>query len=74
MNLPLFLPNLAGLHRVAVTYFARFRMKLACILPVYSIGVLQFCSLPTLCPYARNSAHDGLRTQFHPFNGMVSFG
>ena len=29
MNLPLFLPNLAGLHRVAVTYFARFRMNSA---------------------------------------------
>lgn len=29
MNLPLFLPDLAGLHRVAVTYFARFRMLLA---------------------------------------------
>ena len=28
MNLPLFLPDLAGLHRVAVTYFARFRMTL----------------------------------------------
>jgi hypothetical protein len=28
MNLPLFLPDLAGLHRVAVTYFARFRMSL----------------------------------------------
>lgn len=40
MNLPLFLPNLAGLHRVAVTYFARFRMQLACIMPVCSIGVL----------------------------------
>jgi len=29
MNLPLFLPDLAGLHRVAVTYFARFRMNSA---------------------------------------------
>ncbi|CAK9042948.1 unnamed protein product [Durusdinium trenchii] len=29
MNLPLFLPDLAGLHRVAVTYFARFRMNTA---------------------------------------------
>lgn len=25
MDLPLFLPDLAGLHRVALTYFVRFR-------------------------------------------------
>ena len=70
MNLPLFLPDLAGLHRVAVTYFARFRMSLDECGPVMPSDALTlrddarvFSLGPLRVGLSRNSAHDGSLTQ-----------